>query len=206
MLKDRLLIIGASGHGRVVADIAREMKIWQTIDFLDDDLSVESPVAINIIGRVSDAEKYISSYDVCVAIGNNQIRRAIYETLIDLGASTPSLIHPSAILGDNVSIGGGTVIMAGTVINNSTIIGRGVIINTSSSIDHDNTIGDFVHISPGVSLAGTVTIGDNSWLGIGSVVSNNINICADVVLGAGTVVVEDIVEPGTYVGAPAKIM
>lgn len=203
-MKNKLLIIGASGHGRVVADIAREMKKWQIIDFLDDDLNVKSPTLINIIGKVADVEKHIGDYDIFVAIGNNLTRRAIYETLIDLGASTPSLIHPSAILGDNVSIGGGTVIMAGTVINNSTVIGRGVVINTSSSIDHDNTIGDFVHISPGVSLAGTVTIGDNSWLGIGSVVSNNINICADVVLGAGTVVVGDITEPGTYVGVPVR--
>lgn len=204
-MKDKLLIIGASGHGRVVADIGREMKKWQIIDFLDDDLNVESPVPINLIGRVFDDEKYIDDYDIFVAIGNNLTRRRIYQELESKGASLPCLIHPSAILGDNVSIGGGTVIMAGTVINNSTIIGRGVIINTSSSIDHDNRIGDFVHISPGGRLAGTVAVGDSSWLGIGSVVSNNVNICADVILGAGAVVISDITAPGTYVGVPAKI-
>ena len=118
--------------------------------------------------------------------------------------SVVSLIHPSAIIGTDVEIGMGTVIMAGVVINSSCRIGKGCIINTSSSLDHDNFIEDYVHISPGARTAGSVTIGKGTWLGIGSVVSNNVNVCGDCMIGAGAVVVKDVTEPGTYVGVPVR--
>lgn len=114
------------------------------------------------------------------------------------------LIYPSAVIGTDVEIGIGTVLMAGVVINSSTRIGKGCIINTSSSLDHDNIIEDYVHISPGVRTAGSVGIGKGTWLGIGSVVSNNVNICSGCKVGAGAVVVKDITEPGTYVGVPVR--
>ena len=203
-MKDKLIIIGASGHGKVVADIAIKMNKWQSIAFLDDDESIKTSMGLEVIGRTTDAFTYKDEADFFVAIGSNTTREKIQEKLIEQGINVICLIHPSAVIGTNVEIGFGSVVMAGVVINSSSRIGNGCIINTSSSIDHDNVIENYVHISPGVNMAGTVKVGKRSWLGIGSVVSNNVNICSGCKVGAGAVVVKDITEPGTYVGVPVR--
>lgn len=203
-MKDKLIIIGASGHGKVVADIAIKMNKWQSIAFLDDNESIKRSMKIEVIGKTADAFTYKEETDFFVAIGNNETREKIQGKLIDEGMSVVSLIHPKSIIGTDVEIGIGTAVMAGAVINSSCRIGKGCIINTSSSLDHDNVIEDYVHISPGVSLAGTVKVGKGSWIGIGSVISNNVNICCACKVGAGAVVVKDITEPGTYIGVPVR--
>lgn len=203
-MKDKLIIIGASGHGKVVADIAIKMNNWENIAFLDDDETVKICMDFDVIGKSADAIKYKNEADFFVAIGNNSVREKVQEELMDEGLNVVSLIHPSVVLATDVEIDIGTAVMAGVVINSSTRIGKGCIINTSSSLDHDNVIDDYVHISPGASLAGTVRVGKGSWLGIGSVVSNNVNICSGCKLGAGAVVVNDITESGTYVGVPVR--
>lgn len=203
-MKDKLLIIGASGHGKVVADIAIKMNKWDSISFLDDNEAVKVCMGLQVVGKTDDSSKYKDDADFFVAIGNNTIREKIQEKLENKGLSIVSLVHPNAVIGKDVEIGKGTVAMAGAVINSSTRIGKGCIINTSCSIDHDNTIEDYVHISPGANLAGTVKVGKGTWIGIGSVVSNNINICSEATIGAGTVVIKDIIESGTYVGVPVK--
>ena len=203
-MKDKLIIIGASGHGKVVADIAIKMNKWQNITFLDDDESIKTSMGLEVIGKKADAFTYKEEADFFVAIGNNAVRERVKENLIEEGLNVVSLIHPSAVIGTDVEIGIGTVVMAGVIINSSSRIGKGCIINTSSSLDHDNVIEDYVHISPGVRSAGSVGIGKGTWLGIGSVVSNNVNICSGCKVGAGAVVVKDITEPGTYVGVPVR--
>ncbi|WP_062351713.1 acetyltransferase [Bacillus kwashiorkori] len=203
-MKNKLLIIGASGHGKVVADIAIKMNKWQSIAFLDDDKGIKSSMGLEVIGTSDDVFTHIDEYEIFVGIGNNATRQRIHEMLETVGASIPVLIHPNAVIGEQVEIGFGTVVMAGVVINCCTSIGKGCIINTGSSVDHDNKIEDFVHISPGAHLAGTVKVGKGSWLGIGSVVSNNVNITSGCKVGAGSVVVKDISESGVYLGIPAK--
>ena len=203
-MKDRLLIIGASGHGKVVADIAIKMKRWSYTAFLDDDETLKTSLGLKVIGKSRDAFNYIDDADIFVAIGNNTTRQMFLSKLQEVGASIPVLIHNHAIIGEQVEIGEGTVIMAGVVINCCTKIGKGCIINTGAIMDHDNTIDDYVHISPGATLAGAVNIGRGSWIGIGSVVSNNIKIAGGCKTGAGAVVIRDITEAGTYVGVPAK--
>jgi sugar O-acyltransferase (sialic acid O-acetyltransferase NeuD family) len=203
-MKDKLIIIGASGHGKVVADIAIKMNKWQNITFLDDDESIKTSMGLEVIGKTADAFTYKEEADFFVAIGNNAFRERVKENLIKEGLNVVSLIHPSAVIGTDVEIGIGTAVMAGVVINSSSRIGKGCIINTSSILDHDNVIEDYVHISPGVNIAGTVKVGKGSWIGIGSVVSNNVNICSGCKVGAGAVVVKDITEPGTYVGVPVR--
>jgi sugar O-acyltransferase (sialic acid O-acetyltransferase NeuD family) len=203
-MKNKLIIIGASGHGKVVADIAIKMNKWQSIAFLDDDESIKTSMVLEVIGKTTDAFTYKDEADFFVAIGSNATREKIQEKLIDEGLNVVSLIHPSAVVGTDVEIGIGTAVMAGVVTNSSTRIGKGCIINTSSSLDHDNVIEDYVHISPGVNMAGTVKVGKGSWIGIGSVVSNNVNICSGCKVGAGAVVVKDITESGTYVGVPVR--
>lgn len=203
-MKEKLLIIGASGHGKVVADIALKTRKWESIAFLDDDKNIKSSLGIEVIGNSSDVFKYLQDYDIFIGIGNNVTRENIQISLEEKGASIPTLIHPDAIIGEQVFLESGIVIMAGVVINCNTKIGKGCIINTSATIDHDNIIGNFVHISPGVHLAGTVNIGQGSWLGIGTLVSNNVNITSRCNFGAGSVVVKDITDSGTYVGVPVR--
>lgn len=203
-MKNKLLIIGASGHGKVAADIALKMNSWQSISFLDDNENLEFSLGLEVIGKSNEAIKHINDFDIFVGIGNNAIRKKVQESLELEGARIPTLIHPNATLGEQVEVGSGTAVMAGVVINCCTQIGKGCIINTGSTIDHDNLIEDYVHISPGVHLAGTVQVGKGSWIGIGSSISNNIKITNNSIVGAGSVVVRDIINAGTYVGVPVK--
>ncbi len=197
---NKLMIIGASGHGKVIADIALNCG-YEEIAFLDDNPDVKSCLGFPVVGVLSDADQYADA-DFVVAIGNSQTRKSIQTLLCDEGIHVVSLIHPDAVIGKNVMIGNGTVIMAGTVISPDTVIGEGCIINTGATVDHDNQIGDYVHVSVGSHLAGSVSVGQGTWIGAGATVSNNIYICSDVMIGAGAVVICDITEPGTYIGVP----
>lgn len=203
-MKDKLIIIGAGGQGKVAADIAVKMNQWERIFFLEDNDLIKSVIGFEVIGKAKDADIYKSGADFFVAIGNNENRAKFLERLLKEGFSVVNLIHPSSILGMDVKIDFGTIIMAGVIVNSSTRIGKGCILNTNCNIDHDNFIEDYVHISPGVNLAGSVFVGNNSWIGIGSSVSNNVSIISDCVIGAGSVVIQDINVSGTYVGVPAK--
>ncbi|WP_209121738.1 acetyltransferase [Alkalihalobacillus sp. BA299] len=202
-MRNKLIIIGASGHGKVAADIATKMNKWSTIAFLDDNSNIKTSLGIEIIGKSADAFKFINDCDLFVAIGNNSIRKKVYEDLESKGASIATLIHPDSIIGQQVEICSGTVVMPGAIINCCTHIGKGCIINTGVTIDHDNIIEDYVHLSPGVHLAGNVIIGKHSWLGVGSAVINNITINNCSIIGAGAVVINNITSSGTYVGVPA---
>jgi sugar O-acyltransferase (sialic acid O-acetyltransferase NeuD family) len=204
-MNKRLIIIGASGHGKVVADTAQKMNDWDKIEFLDDNDELMTALNLDVVGKSSDVEKYIHDSDVFVAIGDNATREKVFNQLEKIGAKIPTLIHPSSIIGSDVTIGLGTVIMAGVVINCCAKIGKGCIINTSATIDHDNVIGNFVHLSPGARLAGTVNVGRLTWIGIGATVINNISIVQDCIIGAGATVVNDINVCGIYIGVPAKV-
>ncbi|WP_428909850.1 acetyltransferase [Niallia sp. Krafla_26] len=203
-MNNKLLIIGASGHGKVVADIALKMSKWNRIAFVDDNESLTSSMGFEIVGKTFDAFNYIDEYDIFVAIGDNRTRETLQKTLEIKEASIPTLIHPSAVLGEEVELESGTVIMAGAVVNCCTKIGKGCIINTGVTIDHDNVLEDFVHVSPGAHVAGTVKVGKGSWLGVGCTIKNNVSITAHCMVGAGATIVKDITDPGTYIGVPAR--
>lgn len=204
-MKDRILIIGASGHGKVVAGIAK-LNGYKEIAFLDDDASKKSCGKYEVIGTSEDISRFVNDYDFFVAIGNNKIRKKIVKILSDKNIIQPVLIHPSAIVDETVLIKEGTVVMANTVINADTRIGKGCIINTASSIDHDCIINDFVHISPGVHIAGTVRIGENTWIGTGTSVINNVSVTDNCIIGAGSVIIDDISNCGIYVGSPVRMV
>jgi sugar O-acyltransferase (sialic acid O-acetyltransferase NeuD family) len=203
-MKNKLLIIGAGGHGKVVADIALKLNRWKSISFLDDSENIKSALGLKVIGKSRDVVKYINDYEIFIGIGNNIIREKLFNQLESMNVDMPTIIHPNTIIGSDVQIGLGTVVMGGAVINCSTTIGKGCIVNTGATIDHDNKIADFVHVSPGVHLAGNVKIGKSTWIGIGSTVSNNIHITNNSIIGAGGLVISDINEPGTYVGTPVR--
>lgn len=198
---NKLIIIGASGHGKVIADIAKQNG-YTDIVFLDDDPLVKECAGYPVMGLVSLAAEVEG--DVIVAIGNPMIRRELTEKITD--RSFPVLIHPKAVVATDVVIGDGSVVMAGAVINPGTVIGKSCIVNTCSSVDHDCTLGDYCHVSVGAHLCGTVNVGENTWIGAGAVVKNNITVCGDCMIGAGAVVVDNIGAAGTYVGVPARYM
>lgn len=201
---DKLIIVGAGGHGKAVCDIARLLGKWKTINFLDDNNSTKSELGIDVIGSFNDVRKYLSDHDIIIAIGNNTKREKYFTILEKMGAVMPTIIHPKATLAENVIVGTGSVIMAGVIINTFSKIGKGCILNTASIIGHDNYIEDFVHVATGSTLAGTVHVKKSTWLGLCCVINNNITIARDSVIAAGAVVVRDITETGTYVGVPAK--
>ena len=195
----KLIIIGASGHGKVISDIAK-LNGYSDIVFLDDNPLITTCGDSPVVGKTALVETLEG--DVVVGIGNTQIRKRIQETISE--SRMVALIHPNAVIGSHVEIGRGTVVMAGAVINCGSTIGKGCIINTCASVDHDCVVSDYVHVAVGGHLCGTVSIGEGTWIGAGSTVSNNVSICADCMIGAGAVVVKDISEAGKYVGVPAR--
>lgn len=201
-MNKKLILIGASGQGKVVADIAKKNG-YSEIAFLDDNDSLSFCGEYPVLGKSASAKEY-ADCDFIVSIGNAKIRQKIQESLEEEGLTIATLIHPGAVIADNVLIGKGTVVMAGVVINPDAKIGKGCIINTCSSVDHDCVISDYVHVSVGAHVAGTVRIGERTWIGAGAVVSNNIDITGDCMIGAGAVVVSDSDEVGTYIGIPAR--
>lgn len=200
----KLLIIGASGHGKVVADIAIKDG-YEEIVFLDDNESIKICLGYPVIGKTNEVNQY-SKYEFFVAIGDPRIREKIQSQLISKGMKIAILIHPKAIIASNVVLGQGTVVMAGTVINSESKIGQGCIINTGATIDHDNILEDYVHVSVGSHLAGSVKVQTRTWIGIGALVNNNVTICSDCMIGAGAVVVKNIEKSGKYIGIPARRM
>ena len=198
----KLGIIGASGHGKVVADIAKQLGCYQEIVFFDDSVDRVQCGKYPVVGKSQDIFRF--ECDGFVAIGNALVRQRLQEEMEKRGIHVPVLIHPAAVVAEDVQILPGTAIMAGAVINPGSVIGKGCIVNTCASVDHDNVLEDYVHVAVGAHIAGTVQIGHHTWVGAGATVSNNINICANCMIGAGTVVCKSIVEEGAYVGVPAR--
>lgn len=203
----RLAILGASGHGKVVADVA-ECCGWHEVIFFDD---AWPEVSHNGHWKVEgNSQSLVARLDdftgVIVAIGDNGIRAEKLRWLLDISAPVVTLTHPSAIVSQYAELGAGTVVMPGVVVNVSSKVGKGVILNTGCGIDHDCTIGDCAHISPGARLAGGVKVGMQSWVGIGASVKQLINIGRQVTVGAGAVVVADLPDGATAVGVPAKLI
>lgn len=194
---NRLVIVGASGHGKVVADMAI-LNGYEDIVFLDDDPELMECAGFPVIGRTSEAGRVEG--DKIVAIGNADIRERIQSQLDNV----VTLVHPNAVISRRVKIGTGSVVMAGAIINSDVEIGDGCIINTGASLDHDCHIADFTHIAVATHLAGRVNVGRKTWVGVGAIVINNVNICGGCMIGAGAVVVKSIEEAGTYIGVPAK--
>lgn len=201
-MSEKVIVIGASGHGKVVADIVRRSGDM-LLGFLDDNETLPPEIAgIPVLGKVADYTKY-PSVSFVIGIGNSVIRKKIARQLD--GVRWYTAIHPSAVVSAlETQIGVGSVIMANAVINPSAYVGEHSIVNTAAVVEHDNHIGSFAHISVGVKLGGTVTVGSHTWVGIGAAISNNISICDHCTIGAGAVVICDIKESGTYVGIPAR--
>ena len=194
-MSKNIYIYGASGHGLVVADIAKSCG-YENIVFLDDDTS-KGFLKFEDIKENRD-------YHISFGIGNNQIRAKLYKKVKENGFFTPILIHPSSIISPSARIEEGTVVMPNVVVNAKAYIGKCVILNSSCVVEHESIIGDFVHITPKVAIAGNVRIGDFTHIGIGSSVIQCLEIGKNSIVGAGSIVVKNIADFKKVYGNPCK--
>ncbi len=201
----RLAILGASGHGKVVADAALASG-WDEVVFYDDQwpeklMVAHWPVVGNssmLIGQAAGVTGAI------VGIGGCAARAAMHAALRDSGMQMETIVHPRAWISPNAVVGGGSVIVAGAVINIGATIGEACIVNTGATVDHDCVLGLAVHVAPGANVSGGVVVGDRSWIGVGACVRQGVRIGADVVVGAGGVVVAEVGNGQVVYGSPAR--
>lgn len=203
----RLALLGASGHGKVVADLAQLLD-WQRVEFFDD---AWPSLSFNghwpVVGDTSVLLAQMGHYDgVLITIGDCVNRWQKHQVLRGAGAQLVSLVHPKASLSNFAALGVGCVLMAGAVVNVDAILGEACIINTGATVDHDCQLAHAVHISPGAHLSGDVRIGAFSWVGVGAAVRQGVRIGSDVVVGAGAVVVKPVEDGVTVIGCPARAL
>ena len=196
-----VIVIGAGGHAKVIADIVRKSGD-HFLGFLDDNKEAGTPFFDGLILGKTDSFPEYPHAEFIIGIGDNKIRKMMAEKLE--GVSFYTAVHPTAVIGEGGCLGEGSCVMANAVINPDAAIGKHCIINTAAVVEHDNILGNYTHISPGAALAGTVRVGECVQVGIGAKVIQNTAICSDVLVGAGSVVVKNITESGTYVGIPVR--
>lgn len=204
----KLLIVGAGGHGKVVADAALSTGKWNMIAFLDDRFpELLSVRTLAVIGTFQSAQSFINDYqDIVVAVGDNVRRLELTSFYKSLGFHCPPVIHPSATIDSTAQIGNGTVVLPHAVINADAVVGSACIINTASVIEHDCRVGDGVHVSPRAVIGGGSEVGELSWIGIGATVIHKIAIGDRCIIGAGSVVTSHIGHNVTAVGMPARVI
>lgn len=201
-----VVIFGCGGHGRVVADILKVAGA-PLAGFLDDRPPASIVNEIPVLGDRGCLERpeFLNNYAVLIAIGEARLRRQLALLVLNRGGRLAKAIHPSSVIASDVSIGQGTVIMAGVVINTGSRIGRFAIVNTSATVDHDNIIEDGVHVSPGCHLAGSVTCRADAFIGTGASIIPRVQIGARAVIGAGAAVISDIPPDVVAAGCPAIV-
>lgn len=196
----KVSLYGASGHGKVIADLLMAAN-YDVVAFFDDNPADDSLLSIPVYH--SSRLNQIEVDGLILSVGNNKIRKKLAD---NLGEFFLKAIHPAAVLSPYHQIGEGSVVMAGVIVNPLVKIGKHCIINTGALIEHDCFIDDFVHISPRVALAGNVSIGEGTHVGIGASVIQGVKIGKWVTIGAGTVVIKDIPDYAVVVGTPGKII
>lgn len=205
----KIVVLGASGHGQVVADAlfqmwtkGREMEI---VGFLDDDPGLQDcrVLGLPVLGRLADLPA-VPHDCVIIGIGDNEIRARLHAELLQARKHFATAIHPSAVLAPDVIVGAGAVLAAGAVANPGARIGENAIVNTCASIDHHTVLGAHCHIAPGAHLAGNVSVGEGVFVGIGACVTPGVSLGAWCTVGAGAAVLADVPERAAVGGVPAK--
>ena len=211
-MKEQVLIIGSGGHARSIIDILVQNAEYNIAGCVSNEYRREKYIQgfynIPIIGNDEMLEELFLSgiKKVIVAVGDNNLRKTLFEKVIDVGYTPIRAISQFSYISSTAYIGVGSCIMAGACIGVDVKVGDDCIINTNASIDHDCVIGNHVHIAPGVSMSGTVSVGEKSFLGTGANVIDRVTIGSNVIVGAGGVVTDSIINNVTAVGVPARII
>ncbi len=201
---ETIYLIGSGGHSLVVIDSLLETGVEEeAIVVFDHNPERVGHKIYGLTVRAFDMAQLFGS-NVHLCIGDNNTRASLAKTLIKLGCTFYSIIHPRAIISKSATIGAGSFVAPGAIIEAQVVIGKNCIINHGAIIDHQCIISDFVHIAPGTTLAGSVKVGQNSFIGAGANILPGIVITTDVIIGAGAVLLRDATEHGTYVGIPAR--
>lgn len=205
----RIFVYGASGHGKVVADILLARKEPQFEGFIDDGTQLQGTrvLELPVLGNGQWLQQEAGKMRVAVAlgIGDNFARQKVAEKCLAWGAELITLVHPRASVSTSARLGAGTVVMAQAAINPDARLGSGVIVNTAASVDHDVEIGNFAHVAPNAAMGGASRLGMLAQLGMGAVVIQCISVGARSFVGAGAVVVRNIPDGVVAVGVPAYI-
>lgn len=193
-----MYLFGASGHGKVVAEIieANGLKIDAVIDENKTKLYL---LDYQVIHSIPEEE-----IEIVLSVGNNLNRKKIVERFQNFIYRT--LIHPCTQISTRTGLGKGTVVMAGVTINAETNIGNHCIINTNAVIEHECEISDFVHIGPNVALAGNISVGEGTQVGIGANIIQGIKIGKWCTIGAGAIIIRDVPDGAVVVGNPGRII
>lgn len=199
-----LVIIGASGHGKVVADAAQSSTKWSQVVFLDALWPTLQNIGPWPVVGGDQQQPYAQPMPFVVAIGNAAIRQRLQLHYQQMGWHAQIIVHASATISPHARLGAGTVVCAGAVVSPFATLGENCIVNTCASVDHDCHLAEGVHIAPGAHIAGDVSIGARTWIGIGASVIQGLHIGSDIMVGAGSAVVSNLREPGLYVGVPAR--
>jgi len=207
----RVIIVGAGGHGRVVADIvcamAEHVPGLSVAGFVDDDPMAwgATRLGLPVLGPV-DQLTHLPHDAAIVAIGDNPTRADVCSKLLAAGETLFTAVHPRATVGRDVHIGAGVMVCAGAVINVSAEVETAAIVNTGAMVEHDCRLGAYTHVAPGTRLGGGVAVGEGTLLGIGSIVLPGRRIADWAIVGAGAVVVHDVTAHSTVVGVPARCL
>ena len=207
---EKIVIIGAGGHGRVILDILRAANDYHPVGFIDANTALHGRRidGLKILGDLSILEflKFQDVTGAIVAIGDNGIRREYVEQIKNIDIKLINAIPPSANIAANVTLGQNIVIASGALVCAHCQIGNSVILNTGCIVDHESVIANSAHICPGAKLAGRVIVESGAFVGIGATVIQNIRIGSGAIVGAGAVVINDVPPAATVVGVPAKII
>lgn len=189
-MKERtLLVIGAGGHGKAVAEAALLSGEWQAVKFADDRWpelkeSFGCPVISNLAGLADIA----ATVDAAIAaVGNNAVREQWCESIVAAGLQLATVIHPRAFVSATATLGAGTAVMAMAMVGVDAVLGRGVIVNAGAIVDHDASLDEFAHLGVGVQLAGGVKVKARAWLQAGCCAGYGVIVAEAEVLAPGTV-------------------
>ena len=207
-MTDRLVIVGAGGHGREALAVARAVDRrdhrWNRVVFVDDGAVDTARLERVEAECVGDVDALVDSGDEhVIAVGDPGVRRALAERIGD-GAPAVELVDPTAWLGDDVILSPGVLVFPGAVLTTNVRIGRHSHVNCGVVVSHDCRVGAMVSLSPGVRLNGAVTVGDGAFLGTAAVVLPGRRIGQGAVVGAGAVVSDDVEAGATVMGVPAR--
>ena len=206
MTRPRILLLGAGGHGKAMADLLLASGDFDIAGFVDAAPKSSQVLGLPVLGDESQLAALVGQGIgfAHAAVGNNAQRLAAASRLRAFGFALPSLIHPAALIGHGASIGEGAAILARAVIGPEAGIGPLALINTGAIVEHDCVVAEAAHIGPGAVLAGGVRIGAGALIGAGAVVRPGITIGAGAVIGAGAAVVEEIAPGARVAGVPAR--